>query len=131
MGRNLAKSFATMTLLYWKPILGGNGITYEHPVPFKGFYIGNARLDGGGVGDFVFSGGGDRENLVLFYMQEPAVDGYVCWDTTLAELEAAGNADLPPSEIAGTHRIKDVTTYVMPGTKIAALKDKAFIVNVV
>ena len=130
MGRNLAKSFATMTLLYWKPIVGGSGITYEHPVAFKGFYIGNARLDDGGVGDFVFSGGGNRDNLVLFYLQEPEVDGYVCWDTTLAALDAAGTADLPPSEIAGTHRIKNVTTYVMLGTKTASVADKAFIANV-
>ena len=131
MPGNIAKSFATMTLLYWKPIVGGTGVTYECPVAFKGFYIGNARLDDGGVGDFVFSGGGSRDNLVLFYMQEPEVDGYVCWDTTLAALEAAGTAALPPSEIAGTHRIKNVTTYVMPGTKTAALKDKAFIASVV
>ena len=130
MPGNIAKSFATMTLLYWKPIVGGTGITYEYPVAFKGFYIGNARLDDGGVGDFVYSGGGSRDNLVLFYMQEPEVDGYVCWDTTLAALETAGTAALPPSELPGTHRIKNVTTYVMPGTKTAALKDKAFIAGV-
>ena len=130
MARNIAKSFATMTLVYWKPVVGGTGIAYEQPIAFKGFYIGNARLDDGGVGDFVFSGGGSRENLVLFYMLEPEVDGYVSWQTTLAELEAAGLADVPPSEIPATHRIKNVTTYVMPGTKTAALKDKAFIASV-
>ena len=130
MGRNLAKSFATMTLLYWKPIVGGSGVTHEHPVTFKGFYIGNARLEDGGVSDFVFSGGGNRDNMVLFYMLEPEVDGYVSWDTTLAALEADGTADLPPAEIAGTHRVKAVTAYVMPGTKTAARANKAFIANV-
>ena len=131
MAGNIAKSFAKMTLLYWKPIVGGSGISYEPPVEFKGAYIGNARFDDGSPGDFVFSGGGNRENLVLFYMLEPEVDGYVCWNTTLAALTAAGTAAQPPSEIAGTHLIKNVTTYVMPGTKTAALKDMAFIVNVV
>lgn len=130
MAGNIAKSFATMTLLYWKPIVGGTGIGYEYPVEFKGFYIGNARLDDGGVGDFVFSGGGNRDNLVLFYMCEPEVDGYVCWDTTLAALVAAGTDSLPPAELSGTHRIKNVTTYVMPGTRTAAITNKAFIANV-
>lgn len=131
MARNLAKSFATMTLLYWKPVVGGTGTRYEHPVAFKGFYIGNVRIEDGGVGDFVFSGGGNSDNLVLFYMLEPEVDGYVSWQTTLAELEAAGLADVPPSEIPATHRIKNVTTYVMPGTKTAALANMAFIANVI
>ena len=130
MARNIAKSFATMTLVYWKPVVGGTGITYEQPVAFKGFYIGNARLDDGGVSDFVFSGGGSRENLVLFYMLEPEVDGYVSWQTSVAALEADGMAGTAPSEIPGTHRIKNVTTYVMPGTKSAALADKAFIASV-
>ena len=131
MSKNIAKSFATMTLLYWKPIPGGSGVTYEHPVPFKGFYIGNSRIEGAGVGDFAFSGGSTRENLVLFYMLEPVEDGFVSWSSTLAELESDGLADIHPAELQGTHRIKSVTTYVMPGTKTAALSNKAFIASVI
>ena len=130
MARNMAKSFATMTLLYWAPVISGSGVKYDRPVTFKGFYIGNAKLGDGGIGDVVFSGGGTRDNLVLFYLCEPAVDGYVCWDKTYEELDAAGQLDMPPDTLAGTSRIKSVTTLVMPGTKTPTLADKAFFASV-
>ena len=53
MARNIAKRFATMKLLYWKPIITGSGVKHEAPVEFKGFYIGNAAFGDGGVSDMV------------------------------------------------------------------------------
>ena len=130
MARNIAKAFATMNLVYWKPIIDGATARYEDPVEFKGFYIGNARLGDGGISDFVYSGGGVSENMVLFYLTKPDVDGYVCWEKTLAQLQEEGLSALPPADLAGTHRITKVDTYVMPGSKTASLENTAFIASV-
>ena len=130
MARNIAKRFATMTLLYWKPVLTGSGMDYEVPVEFKGFYIGNAQFDDGGVSDMVFSSGSERKNLVLFYGCEPEPNGYVSWKTTLSSLEAEGLKGLHPSEIAETHIIKEVTTLTMLKSKASTLANTAWIVNV-
>lgn len=127
----MAKSFATMTLLYWAPEIGGSGVKFGVPVAFKGFYIGNADLGGFDRGDVVAAVPGERKNLVLFYMCEPRVDGYVSWEHTLDSLSADGNIALHPAELSGTHLIKTVCELVMPGTKVAGLADKAFIANVV
>ena len=130
MSDNMAKSFATMKLIYWKPIITGSGVKFETPVEFKGFYIGNAQLGDSGISDMIHADGGVRDNLVLAYLCELEVEGYVCWDKTLAELTAADLLDMPPGEIEGTHKIKAVTVYVMPGTKVATLKSKAFFASV-
>ena len=130
MARNIAKRFATMTLLYWKPVLTGSGMDYEVPVEFKGFYIGNAQFGDGGVSDMVFSGGSERKNLVLFYGCEPEPNGYVSWKTTLSALDAEGLMGLHPSEIAETHIIKEVTTLTMLKSKASTLANTAWIVNV-
>lgn len=127
MARNMAKRFATMTLVYWNPRYGGTGITHEPPITFKGFYIGNARLGYEGI---VGSDTAKNENLVLFYLCEPLVEGYVLWDTTLTELEEQGISQLPPSHIPNTHKIKKVIELVMPRTKVASLANKAFIASV-
>ena len=131
MADNIAKAFATMKLVYWKPIPDGSGMRYEEPVEFKGFYIGNAQLGDGGISDMVHSGGGMRENMVLFYLTKPEVDGFVCWEKTLAELTAEGLSALPPDDLEFTHRINKVDTYVMPGSKTATLANTAFIASVV
>ena len=47
-----------------------------------------------------------------------------------ADLDADGTTNLPPDQLAGTHRVKSVTEYVMPGTKTVALKNQAFIASV-
>lgn len=130
MARNMAKRFANMTLLYWAPIIGGSGVSYGQPVEFKGKYIGNMQLGDGSPGSFSFSGGGQRDNLVLFYLCKPEVDGFVSWDLTLEQLEDEGNLDTLPTELAGTHRIKMVDTFVMPGAKTATLEEQAFIAQV-
>ena len=130
MARNIAKRFATMTLLYWKPVLTGSGMDYEVPVEFKGFYIGNAQFDDGGVSDMVFSSGSERKNLVLFYGCEPEPNGYVSWKTTLSHLDAEGLTGLHPSEISETHIIKEVTTLTMLKSKLSTLANTAWIVNV-
>lgn len=131
MAGNIAKSFATMTLLYWKPITSGSGIKYETPIEFKGRYIGNAQLNDGGVSDVIFSGGGSRDNLVLFYLCEPEVDGYVSWSDTLTTLGAEGLDGLPPNDVRGTHRIKSVTSLPMLSAKTTALANMAYIASVV
>lgn len=132
MAGNIAKSFATMKLLYWKPIPSGSGMKYEPPVEFKGRYIGNAQMEAvGGISDFIASGGGQRDNLVLFYLCEPQVEGYVSWSDTLETLDAEGLSGLPPADLRQTHKIKAVTTFVMLSAKTSALKDMAFIASVV
>ena len=127
MGNNIAKSFAKQTLLYWAPIPSGSGMAYEEPVEFKGAYIGNSRMDDGAPSDVVYAGGGTRENMVLFYLCKPSVDGYVCWDKTLSSLDADSTRYLPPDQIAGTHKIRSVTEYVMPGSKTVSLSSQAFV----
>lgn len=124
---NIAKGFAKQTLLYWAPIMSGSGMKYDAPVEFRGAYIGNSRLDNGAPSDVVFSGGGMRQNMVLFYLLKPQVDGYVCWSKRLADLEDEGFASLPPDQIEDTHRISEVTEYVMPGTRTASIENQAFI----
>ena len=130
MSRNMAKSFANMTLLYWAPIVGGSGVSYGRPVEFKGKYIGNMQLGDGTPGSFSFSGGGQRDNLVLFYLCKPEVEGFVSWELTLDELEEQGHLDTLPTELESTHRIKMVDTFVMPKAKTASLADQAFIAQV-
>ena len=131
MARNIAKSFATMTLLYWKPVPSGSGMKYEPPVEFNGRYIGNAQVGEGGVSDFISSAGGQRDNLVLFYLTKPEVEGYVSWEDTLDSLEAEGLTNVPPADLRETHKIKSVTTFVMLSAKTSALKDSAFIASLV
>ena len=131
MARNIAKRFATMNLLYWKPIITGSGVKYEAPVVFKGFYIGNAAFGDGGISDMVASRFDKRDNLVLFYLCEPEVDGYVSWKNTLAGLTEEGLAELSPSELKDTHLIKSVTTLTMLGSKSTTLQNSAYIVSVV
>jgi len=130
MGRNMAKRMANMVLVYWKPNLSGSGPKYDPPVEFAGKYIGNCRIDGGGPSDVAYSGGGVRDNLVLFYMLEPEVEGCVCWSKTLAEIKADGSDALDPSEVSGAHKIKSVSTYVMPSAKTAGLANCAYIAQV-
>jgi len=127
MARNLAKSFAKQTLLYWAPIVSGSGMRYEAPVEFKGAYIGNAQLGDGSPSGVVYAGGGMRENLVLFYLLKPEVEGYVCWSKTLAEIEADGTVGLPPDQIEGSRKIRSVIEYVMPRTRTVALANQAFV----
>ena len=105
MARNLAKSFAKQTLLYWAPIVSGSGMRYEAPVEFKGAYIGNAQLGDGSPSGVVYAGGGMRENLVLFYLLKPEVEGYVCWSKMLADIEADGTVGLPPDQIEGSRKM--------------------------
>ena len=131
MANNMAKRMATMTLLYWKPIVTGSGTRYESPVKFSGFYIGNASVDDGGPSGVIAAAGGMRDNLVLFYMCQPEADGYVCWDTTLEALQDEGLAEVSPAELPSTHKIKSVNEYVMPRSKNAVLQNKAFIASVV
>lgn len=120
-----------MKLLYWKPIITGSGVKYEAPVEFKGFYIGNAAFGDGGISDMVASRFDKRDNLVLFYLCKPEVDGYVSWKNTLAELTEEGLAELPPSELKDTHLIKSVTVLTMLGSKSTTLENSAYIVSVV
>lgn len=129
MARNSAKRFANMKLLYWKPIVDGSCFRYEYPVVFSGKYIGNAQI--GADSGIVFSGGNMRSNMVLFYGCVPEVEGYVCWTATLDQLKADGLDALPPDQIAGTHKIDEVNTYVMPSAKTATLETQAFIASVV
>lgn len=130
MSQNMAKSFAKQTLLYWAPVVGGSGMMYDKPVEFKGAYIGNAQLGNGGPSDVVFSGGGMRDNMVLFYMCEPKVDGFVCWNKRLSDLETEGKQFMPPADLEGTHKIRVVHEFVMPGTRVVQLKNQAFIAGV-
>jgi len=130
MGGNIAKSFAKQKLLYWQPIISGSGVTHEMPVIVKGAYIGNAQMGDGSPSDVVFAGGSLRENMVLFYLTRPMVEGYVCWDKTLADLETDGISMLPPDQIEGTYKIRSVSEYVMPGASVATLSNMAFIASV-
>lgn len=130
MARNIAKRFATMTLIYWAPIHTGSGLKHESPVEFKGFYIGNAMIGGGGISDFIASGSGRNDNFVLFYLLEPDVNGYVTWKHKLSVLEQDGLSELPPSEIAHTHKIKSVTRLTMLRSKESTLENMAFIASV-
>lgn len=128
MARNIAKRFATMTLLYWEPDFGGSGVTYKAPVKFKGFYMTNAETHGGGVSDVVSAA--DRDNLVLFYMLEPREEGYVSWKHSLDELEEEGKSHIHPGELDGTKKIKKVVEYTMLRTRKRELKTLAFIASV-
>lgn len=130
MASNIAKSFANMTLLYWAPIVSGSGMKYAQPVEFKGKYIGNAQLGDGSPGSVAFSGGALRDNLVLFYLCKPEVEGYVAWELTKAGLEAEGLLDTPPSELPSTHKIDFVDTFVMLSAKTATLENQAFLAQV-
>lgn len=131
MARNIAKRFASMTLLYWKPVITGSGIRYEPPVEVKGFYLSNMQIGNGGVGDVVAAAtGGFRENMVLFYMTEPEVEGYVTWEHTIEGLRNEGMADMSPDDITKTHLIKKVYEYVMPGAKVATIENKAFFAQI-
>lgn len=130
MARNMAKAFAKQTLLYWHPIVTGAGVVYDAPVEFKGAYIGNMELGDGGPSSVSHAAGGKRDNMVLFYMRQPFEDGYVCWTKRLADLEADGNLNTPPDQLPGTHKIRAVTEYVMPGTKTVTLASQAFIASV-
>ena len=130
MASNIAKSFANMTLLYWAPIVSGSGMKYAQPVEFKGKYIGNAQLGDGSPGTVAFSGGALRDNLVLFYLCKPEVEGYVCWSKLLEDLDTDGTRYLSPDQIEDTHKIRSVTEYVMPGTRTVALANQAFIAGV-
>jgi len=130
MAYNIAKAFAKQKLLYWAPIPTGEGMQYAEPVEFKGAYIGNAQLGDGGPGDVVFSGGGSRENMVLFYLCEPAPEGFVCWTRKMTDLQASGDVGTPPDQLSDTHKISKVTTYVMPGTVTVTLGSQAFIASV-
>jgi hypothetical protein len=130
MARNIAKRFATMTLIYWSPINGGSGIIYEKPVEFKGFYIGNAQLTGSEPGEFISSVGGNNKNLVLFYMLEPVVNGCVSWKHTISELEELGYIGTSPLELPDVHKIDEVTAYTMLRSKKTTLSNSAFICSV-
>lgn len=130
MARNIAKRFANMTLLYWAPVIGGSGVTHARPVEFKGKYIGNMQLSDMSPGSAVFSGGSQRENLVLFYLTKPEVEGFVSWEMTLSGLADDGLLDVSPTELQSTHRIKLVDTFVMLGAKTASRDNQAFIAQV-
>lgn len=117
-----------MTLLYWPPIHTGSGLKHENPIEFKGFYIGNAKL--GSEDDFVHSTDSTYKNMVLFYMLKPEVNGYVSWEQKLSTLEEEGFSKSSPTEIAKTHKINNVTTFVMPRSKKSILENMAFIASV-
>jgi hypothetical protein len=129
MPGNIAKNFARQTLLYWEPVVSGSGMKYDAPVEFKGAYIGNSQLGDGGPSDVVYGGGSQRDNLVLFYLQKPLVDGYVCWTKRLSDLTADGTVSLPPDQIEDTHKIRTVIEYVMPGVTTVSLSNQAFIAS--
>lgn len=141
MARNIAKRFATMTLLYWEPEITGSGVKYTAPVKFKGFFIGDARFVDGSVSDMIFSGTGERRNLVLFYMQQtddplfgkkkPEPQGYVSWFYRYEVLESHGHLYTAPGELSETHLIKDVATYPMIRTKMLTDATTAWIASVV
>lgn len=128
MSDNIAKSFATMTLLYWKPEITGAGLRHEQPVEFKGFYIADSRISSGNPA-FVFSGGTGNGELVLFYLCKPEPQGYVSWGHTLASLEADGKQGLSPTELTETRMIKSVTMLPMPGTKTVTLANTAYLAH--
>lgn len=128
MAGNIAKSFANMKLLYWAPIKKGSEYMYEAPVEFKGKYIGDARMSATHyANDIIFSAGGLRSNLVLFYMLKPVVQGYVSWEHTLSELQESGLLGVNPSKITGTHKIDLVMTLPMLDAKVSVLKNTAYI----
>ena len=128
---NIAKRFATMTLLYWEPIITGSGVRYELPVEVKGFYLSNTQIMAGSPGEVIHAAiSGLSDNMVLFYLTEPKVDGYVSWSHTLDSLEEDGMTGVSPDDIPKTHLIKRVNEYIMPRTKRPTIKDKAFIVQV-
>lgn len=129
MAGNIAKNFARQTLLYWAPVVSGSGMKYDSPVEFKGAYIGNSQLGDGGPSDVVYGGGGQRDNLVLFYLLKPSVDGYVCWSKRLADLTEDGTVSLTPDQIEDTHKIRSVIEYVMPGVTTVSLSNQAFIAS--
>lgn len=128
MARNIAKRFATMTLLYWHPNYKGGSLRYDEPIEFKGFYMTNVETHGGGVADMV--GANEKGNLVLFYMCEPKQDGYVSWVHTLESLNAEGKLHIHPGELEDTHKLKRVTEYAMLRTRKRELKSLAFIANI-
>lgn len=123
---NIAKSFATMTLLYWEPDYTGSGVKHKEPVEFKGFYLTNANILGGEVSAMIGSLD-DRTNLVLVYMLEPKPDGCVSWHHTLKTLEEENLVGLAPNDIKNTHVIKRVAELPMLGSRRRALKDLAFV----
>jgi len=127
MARNIAKRFATMTLLYWAPEYSGTSIKYGTPVSFKGFYIGNASFGEHGLSAFISSNDAKNENMVLFYMLEPQEGGYVSWESTLAELTETQMVDTAPSHITGTKKIKKVIKIPMVRSKTVALENMAFV----
>lgn len=129
MAGNIAKSFANMTLIYWEPKYSGSGVEYESPVEFKGKYIGDTSL-GGGLDDFMFSGGGLSGNLVLFYMKRPKVGGFVSWTMTLKDIEDRMLETVDPSDIPECHKIDHVNEYPMIDAKKGDLKNLAFIAQV-
>jgi len=130
MARNIAKRFATMTLLYWAPRYEATKLAHEAPVEFKGFYIGSASMMDGELGGVISSKDGKNDNLVLFYLTKPEEGGFVSWDQTLAGLLSDGLTNMPPAEIGDTHKIKTVTVLTMPRTKTPALENQAFIASV-
>jgi len=130
MARNIAKRFATMTLLYWAPRYEATKLGHEAPVEFKGFYIGSANMMGDEFGHVINSKDGKNDNLVLFYLTKPEEGGFISWDQTLSGLLADGLTNMSPAEIPHTHKIKSVTILTMPRTKVAALDNQAFIAAV-
>ena len=130
MARNIAKRFATMTLLYWAPRYEATNLAHEAPVEFKGFYIGSASIMDGEISSVINSKDGKNDNLVLFYLTKPEEGGFVSWDQTLAGLLAGGLTNMPPADITNTHKIKSATVLIMPRTKTPALENQAFIASV-
>ena len=130
MARNIAKRFATMTLVYWAPNYGGSGVTYDSPVEFKGFYIGNTTLFGDEIGEIVNSVDSKNDNMVLFYLLKPQEQGFVSWEHTVAGLELEGMGEMAPSEIPNTHKLKGVTTLTMLRTKVPSIENQAYIASV-
>lgn len=136
MARNIAKSFANMTLVYWEPIVTGVGVAYEKPVEFLGKYIGNVCLDANGAGSFAVSANGMSSNLVLYYKCKtnseliPKINGYVSWDTSLSLLTAAGLASTQPDHLPNTHKIDTVNSYVMLDAKTVSTSNMAWIMQV-
>jgi hypothetical protein len=127
MARNIAKRFATMTLLYWAPRYEATKLEHETPVEFKGFYIGSANMMGDDIGRVINSKDGKNDNMVLFYLTKPEEGGFVSWDQTLAGLSSEGLTNMSPAEIPGTHKIKTITILTMPRTKTPSLENQAFI----